>query len=190
MDTTRIEIIARPQYLTREQVHRLIDAAKTGRDRLFIRVAWETGARVSEILALNRVDLDIAKPFAEIRFGPPARQVPIGESLRDALREDDQFQSPTGKPFIFNRHTAWRIVRDAGRAAGLVPALADGELERGRDVTPDALRHSFAMHCVLEGVPLEIVQQVMGITPAQAAKYGTAAAVPSRVREFLRKVEF
>jgi integrase len=190
-----IEAIARPQYLTRDQVHRLIDAAKPGRDRLFIRVAWETGARVGELVALTFGS--VSAKFDCIHFN--GREVPISASLaaelkgifaREELREghpvSEELRRVMSKLlFDFNRGTAYRIVRDAGRRAGLV--LGDDS----RDITPEAFPHSFAMHCVLEGVPLEIVQQVMGITPAQAAKYGAgAAADPARVREFLRKVTF
>ena len=184
---------APPQYLTREQVHALIAAAKPGRDRLFIRVAWETGARVSEIIALEAMHVDLGHGMlcfagtVDPLRSVDGRWIPISRELTGAL--EVLFPAkPTGylheRPFDFNRHTAWRIVRDAGRRAGLV--LGDD----ARDITPDALRHSFAMHCVVEGVPLEIVQQVTGGTPAQTAKYRAAAATPARVREFLRKVVF
>ena len=46
-----------PYYLTPEEAHQLIDAAENERDRLFLRLLWETGARVSEAIAVRLGDV-------------------------------------------------------------------------------------------------------------------------------------
>ncbi len=40
-------------YLIPEEAHRLMEAATNQRDRLFLRLPWETGVRISEAVALR-----------------------------------------------------------------------------------------------------------------------------------------
>ena len=46
-----------PYYLTPEEAHQLIDAPRNDRDRLFLRLLWETGVRVSEAVKIRLVDV-------------------------------------------------------------------------------------------------------------------------------------
>jgi len=46
-----------PYYLTPEEAHQLIDAAGNERDRLFLRLLWETGVRVSEAVNIKLADV-------------------------------------------------------------------------------------------------------------------------------------
>lgn len=44
-------------YLTPEETHRIAPAAENTREHLFLRLLWETGARVSEAVALRLGDI-------------------------------------------------------------------------------------------------------------------------------------
>ena len=46
-----------PYYLTPEEAHQIIDAAANERDRLFLQLLWQSGARVSEAIALRLGDV-------------------------------------------------------------------------------------------------------------------------------------
>ena len=46
-----------PYYLTPEEAHRIISASKNTRNRLFLRLLWETGVRVSEATRLRLGDV-------------------------------------------------------------------------------------------------------------------------------------
>ena len=46
-----------PYYLTPEEAHRIISASKNTRDRLFLRLLWETGVGVSEATSLRLGDV-------------------------------------------------------------------------------------------------------------------------------------
>ena len=68
-----------PKYLTKDEVARLLAACARARDRLLLRVMWETGVRVSELLALTPASIDFAAeagtcdglPFhAAVSIGP------------------------------------------------------------------------------------------------------------------------
>ena len=49
-----------PYYLTPEEAHLIIDAAENERDRLFLTLLWQTGARVSEAIAIRLDDVSRA----------------------------------------------------------------------------------------------------------------------------------
>ncbi len=47
-----------PYYLTPEEAHQLIDAVEQERDRLFLRLLWEKGTRVSAAIAIKLGDVE------------------------------------------------------------------------------------------------------------------------------------
>ena len=49
-----------PYYLTPEEAHLVIDAAKNDRDRLLLMLLWQTGARISEAIAISLGDISRA----------------------------------------------------------------------------------------------------------------------------------
>ena len=46
-----------PYYLTPDEAHALIDATRTERDRLLLRLLWEAGVRISEAITLRLEDV-------------------------------------------------------------------------------------------------------------------------------------
>lgn len=200
----RVDRAALPQYLTREQVAKLVAAcreSKNGRDRLFVRMAFETGGRVSELIEIRRSDVDLTNRQVRLRtlkrrtdrrrkIAHAARWIPVSHSLVADLgvyllelrpelgeKEFDDFRL-----FPFTRQAAHKLIRAAGKRAGLV---ARG----GRDVSPHILRHSFAMNCLTQGVPITVVKELLG----HAAITSTMVYLktdPAQAREFLSKVQF
>ena len=47
-----------PKYLHRHEVHRVLDATKTPRNRLLVNTLWTTGARIGESLLIRPCDFD------------------------------------------------------------------------------------------------------------------------------------
>lgn len=114
-----------------------------------------TGARISEVLALvvDRIDTaDEAIIFRTLkqRRKMVFRAVPVPISLiaklvTCAAGADTQI-------FPWGRTTAWKIVKDVMRDAGIADRLS----------MPKALRHAFAIEAGQNGVPLNIVQRWLG----------------------------
>lgn len=188
---------ALPQYLTREQVPQLVAACRIDRDRMFCRIAFETGGRVSELIALKGSDLDLAN--RQIRLESLKRRsrdrrrskqrffrwIPVSDSLCADLGNYLLQLEPAvrdGRLFPFTRQQAHKIISQAGRKAGLI---ARG----GREVSPHILRHSFAMNCLTQGVPLTIVKDLLGhVSISSTMVY--LKTDPALAREFLGKVKF
>jgi integrase/recombinase XerD len=77
-----------PSVLAPQEVLRLIDAANTPRDRVFLRVAYGCGLRLSELIHLQVSDIDSARMVIHVRHGKGAkdRLVPLSPRLLEALR--------------------------------------------------------------------------------------------------------
>jgi integrase/recombinase XerD len=153
----RARIIER---LSRDEERRLIEAAYrlTGARGLLIKTLFQTGARVSEFVAIEVGDFFFDEQTILIRKakGGKRRYVPIlpelAQELRTHLRDRNQ-----GYLFETNRHAAFsprriqQLVKETADLAGLT-----------KRVTPHTLRHSVATTLLEHGMPLEQIQQFLG----------------------------
>jgi integrase/recombinase XerD len=164
-----------PKALTELEVESLLeavpgDAPRALRDRAILETLYASGVRITELVALDRADLDLASNLVRV-FGKGAKEriVPIGRSAEAALREylargrpelagggararragDAVFLNARGGRLT--RQGCWGIVRDAGGRAGL-----------GDRVHPHVLRHSCATHLVDHGADIRVVQELLG----------------------------
>ena len=149
-----------PKYLTADEVTCVLEGVRDNpKYWLLINMLWQTGARVSELLETRVSDIDfytrtIRLTTLKRRISGTRRTLPINDGLKGdigayiamkALNKDD-------KLFTFTRQTAHTIVRNAVISTGI-------EKERAH---PHVFRHSFAVHCILSGVPIVVLQQWLG----------------------------
>ena len=149
------------RFLSREEVKRLHSAldrfAASQPSRTpqidIIRLLLLTGCRKSEIITLRWQDVDgDTLNLADAKSGP--RRVFLNAPARAILDRQPRtcsawvFPSPSNLDRPFSRDfKIWRSVR---REAGI------------EDVRLHDLRHTFASHAVLQGVPLPIVSRLLG----------------------------
>lgn len=150
-------------YLSKEQVQRLIEAAKIHQSSVvypFIVIGLETSMRKSEILSITLENIDTNKKVIYIpKAKSGARQQPITSNLATFLQgyidsaEKDQiwlFPSPRSKTgHIENIEKAFRAVVSE---AGMDP----------KQVVRHTLRHTAITHLVQAGVDLPTVQRISG----------------------------
>ena len=164
-----------PKALSIEEVTSLIDSSLiegeliTLRDRALLELLYATGGRVSEIVNLSMAD--VAKldggEITSIRLfgkGNKFRVVPVGKFAQTALdqylirlrptllkekRNDAVFLNSRGGKL--SRQSAWTIVQDSSRRAGLKT-----------EISPHSLRHSFATHLLDGGADIRTVQELLG----------------------------
>jgi len=173
-----------PKYFTKDEVARLLAAATTSRDRLILRAMWETGVRVSELLALTPTSIDFAaealrvatlKRRAHVR-AVPLRGALLGELARHIAGNGVALDAPL---FAITRQRVFQIVRAAAARAGLA-------LDRAH---PHTLRHSFAIACVLARVPVLVLAEWLGHASIEATLVYTKVLCADS-RRYLGDVDF
>ena len=147
-----------PEYLEAHEVDALIRASPNSRAALLFLVQWRAGLRVSEALALEVRDLSLDSDLPTIRVrqgkGSKARMVPVHPELHSALASSLQFGNITqgDKLIKASRSTADRWIRAAkAEEAGAIPA--------GRRISSHTLRHSYARHLLVNGIPINYVSR-------------------------------
>lgn len=166
-----------PKAITVEQVERLLaapgDADVLGRrDRAMLETLYSTGIRVSELVGLNLVDLDVAGEALRIRGkGKKERLVPLGTHALNAIKRYVEMVEGDGKyspawagdkrheaPLFINKHGSRLSSRSVRRK--LDKYLREAGLDPS--ISPHTLRHSFATHLLDNGADLRSVQELLG----------------------------
>jgi integrase/recombinase XerD len=174
----RLEAPARgrplPKVLSREEIERLFerlmerDGASALRLLTLVELAYASGLRVSELLAL-RVEPFRRDPDHLIVRGKGGKErlAPIGPAARRAVHAWLAVRDAARKPKAPD--SVW-LFPSTGASGHLTPrrfaqlleqAALDAGLERGR-VTPHVLRHAFATHLLEGGADLRVVQTLLG----------------------------
>ena len=172
-----------PKALTITQTRALLEAFSgedpaSLRSRALLETLYASGARVSEVCALDVDDLGIlagnaAEDSGENSItlvtvtgkGNKQRLVPLGEYAVKALEaylvrvRPQLAQKGRGSAALFlnlrggrlSRQSAWNIIREGAEKAGIQTA-----------VSPHSLRHSFATHMLEGGADVRVVQELLG----------------------------
>jgi site-specific recombinase XerD len=159
-------------YLTATEVQALLEAPAPDtfsgrRDRLLFQLLYNTGARASEIVALNRQDL-LPGSYQTVTLhgkGRKQRTVPLWPKTARQLRHWLEQLPPEPSTPLFANRFGTRLSRfglekqmaEAARKAALAcPSL------RGRRVSPHVLRHTTAMHLLQAGVDITAIALWLG----------------------------
>lgn len=177
-----------PKALTEAEVGAIL-AAPSGdtpiarRDRAILELLYATGVRITELVQLDRADLDLDDGIVRV-FGKGAKEriVPVGRLAREAvgaylvrgrpsLVRDGAASRRAGDALFLNanggrltRQGCWLVVRAAARRAGLDPSR----------VSPHVLRHSCATHLVDHGADIRVVQELLGHARVSTTQIYTA----------------
>ncbi len=134
------------------------------RDTAILELLYSTGMRVGECVALRVRDVDLIGATALARGkGKKERLCPLGRPACRALRAALSARPPaaTGGPYaplFVNRAGGALTARSIQRM--LKACLAQAGLNP--DLSPHALRHSFATHLMDAGADLRSVQELLG----------------------------
>lgn len=186
-----------PKALTVDEVTRMLDAPDRDdlvglRDAALLELLYGTGARVSEVCGLDvdEVSAALADRDAGLLLrgkGGKERMVPLGSYAATAVEAYLVRARPTlaavaarhDPALLLNqrgrrlsRQSAWAVLQQAARAAGLTV-----------EVSPHSLRHSFATHLLDGGADLRAVQELLGHASVATTQIYTLVTI-----EHLREV--
>ena len=176
-----------PVVLSRDEVSRLIAAARNLKHQTALSVAYGAGLRASEVVALKVIDIDSQRMTLRIEQGKG--------------RKDRYAMLP---PLLLERlRTWWRVARAQGKMLdggwlfpGMNPldpvtprqlnrAVHAAALAAGIDkrVSMHTLRHSFATHLLEQKVDIRVIQVLLG-----HKKLETTALYAQVATDLLREV--
>ena len=158
-----------PQILTGREIELLLSQpvcvdSKGIRDKAMLEVMYATGMRVSELIALDVDDVNLAQGTIKCSSSKKTRKIPLYPAalralsvyLRDArdsmVASDDEtalFVNVGG--VRMSRQGFWKILKHYQAAAHIE-----------KEITPHTLRHSFAVHLLENGADLASLQELMG----------------------------
>lgn len=149
-------------YLTKSEFKQLIDYLQSQNDLrglAYVLLSYSSACRINEIRQLNRDSLDYDKlQFTVLGKGERYRicifSKEAGEAVKQylATRKDDN-------PALFLSREQQRWSKEAIERYLKKVAQEAGIKQR---VFPHLLRHTRAMHLLQDGVPLDIIQKILG----------------------------
>ncbi|MEM9789351.1 MAG: tyrosine recombinase XerC [Planctomycetota bacterium] len=167
-----------PKAITVEQIEALLSAPDNSetlgaRDRAILETLYSTGVRVSELVDLDRKDMDFAGATMHVRGkGKKERIVPLGSHAMAAIRHYLMLLEPDTRFHAVRREMAQTgnaplfVNKNGGRLSSRsVRRKLDKYLQgAGLDpsISPHTLRHSFATHLLDNGADLRSVQELLG----------------------------
>ena len=165
----------------------IIRAAPSPKAKLLMLQQWRAGLRVSEALDLEVRDLslDTASPTLRVRSGKggKTRLVPVHPELHGAFRNALAYGDISqGRLIEAHTTTAWRWVKTAVKRAEEL-----GAISTGKHISTHTLRHSYARHLLMNGIPINYLSRWLGHSSIQTALIylelvpdptGSLAAVP------------
>ena len=188
-----------PKALSIDQIILMIEAAdRPGistslRDRALLELLYGTGARVSELIGINVLDISSTyndgEEIATVKLlgkGGKERIVPLGSFATKALLDYQVRVRPTliakqkkadsalflnSRGTRLSRQSAWQIVLDAATAVGLQ-----------EKVSPHVFRHSYATHLLDGGADIRVVQELLGHASVTTTQIYTLVTI-DKIRE-------
>ncbi|TXD32170.1 tyrosine recombinase XerC [Lujinxingia vulgaris] len=177
VDKNPAELLSTPKvqkplrnYLGVDEIFHLLDGHKGDtvlgiRDMAIWEVGYGAGLRVSELVSLNRNDIDLDAGWVQtIGKGNKERRVPLGQKACAALkrylaRRHELVHGDTEPDAVFLNHRGGRLTDRSVRRL-----LKEHLVRAGLDtsLTPHGLRHSFATHLLDAGADLRGIQELLG----------------------------
>ena len=159
-----------PEHLRPGEIEALLaapegDSFAATRDRALLELLYASGLRVSELVSLDWLDLDLGeRSLRVVGKGGRERQVPFGRPAQEALRRWREIATlacgdGAAHDAVFLNRRGGRLTDRSVRRI-LDRAMAATALARG--VHPHALRHSFATHLLERGADLRAIQELLG----------------------------
>jgi len=164
------------KFLEREQVERLLNMPSLGseegmRDKAILETLFSTGLRVSELVSLNRDQINFdRKEFGVIGKGRRARVVFLSDNAVDWLKKYIANRRDTSHA-LFIRYNGPTPPADDKNGESLrlsprsIQRLVEKYVKKARlpmKITPHGLRHSFATDLLSGGADLRAIQEMLG----------------------------
>lgn len=163
-----LKVWAEAKKPRRERERKLVEYCAL-RDQALLEVLYSTGGRIAEIVGLLEPQVDMLSGVVQVRgkgkkerlcaLGrPAAKALRASLALRNELWPELERRRPNDRPLFLNVHGGRLTARSVERL--LKKYLLGANLNP--EISPHALRHSFATHMLDAGADLRSVQELLG----------------------------
>jgi site-specific recombinase XerD len=162
------------ETLDREELERLFktvsESKNAVRDTAIIETLFSTGLRVSELVSLNRNQVDLIRLEFMVRGkGKKPRIVFLSERARDAIKQYLDSREDNFDPLFLNMGKGFKQDILSGEKRRLSRVSVENIVAKNarmsgiiKKVTPHTLRHSFATELLSNGADIRSVQEMLG----------------------------
>ncbi len=162
-----------PSHLPVDDMFRLLERPDRGsplglRDLAILEVLYSCGLRVSELAGMNESSIDFGQRLVRVLGkGNKERIVPIGKSALKAVKDyadavvglRKKNKGHEADPPLFINYRGGRL---STRSIGKIVKKYGRECALLMEISPHALRHTFATHLLDGGADLRSVQELLG----------------------------
>lgn len=167
-----------PTILTTVEVDKLLCAPDIStmrgvRDKAMLELMYATGIKVTELIDLNLTDVNVEIGFLKRPNGKQGGVIPLYKDCTSALTAyigvvRDCTASGEDEPALFvnhggerlSRQGCWKIIKQYAAVSGIK-----------KEITPQILRHSLAIHLLQNGAELKDVQKMLGHSEISSTRF-------------------
>lgn len=145
----------------------------SSRQRLMLKIMWNTGIRISELLNLKWEDVSHRFLFIKGKGGK-IRTIPYHETLfNESIKDGEYVISSNGTKMSYSN--AYREFKEFGNIIGY------------KWLSPHTIRHSFATRLISKNLPIEYLSKLMGHSSLNTTMIYIHFKEES-IKEFLNKI--
>jgi integrase/recombinase XerD len=149
-----------PKFLTHEEIELLREFITKLIDRTLFEVLYSSGIRVSEAVNLNWQNIDFNNKELQVIAGKGNKDRTTLLSTKAILHLKQYKKSRNDNDeWVFQSQYKQRMSKESIEQH--MKALGE-KAHLNKNLTPHRLRHSFATHLLEAGVPIDVVQKLLG----------------------------
>ncbi|WMJ76227.1 MULTISPECIES: tyrosine-type recombinase/integrase [unclassified Sedimentibacter] len=146
------------------------DTFKGSRDSAILELLYSSGIKVTELINIKKSDINLNTGIINIS-GQKERIVPLSKHANNSIynymnnfrdkkcKEDNEFLFINITGESISRQGIWKILK-----------FYEKKMKLGKELSPQILRNSFAVHLLSNGADLGTVQELMGLSSLAAAQ--------------------
>ncbi|GHT63068.1 hypothetical protein FACS1894110_00030 [Spirochaetia bacterium] len=149
-----------PGILSRSEVKQLLDGEKNSKHRLLLMLAYSSGLRVSEVVALKREHIDLNRKLILVSAGKGRKDRYSILSHKTAQYIRNYYAVNTIDNWLFPGQPSGKHL--SIRSAQYIFEKAIIRTNIQKEVSIHSLRHSFATHLLENGTDIRYIQDLLG----------------------------
>ena len=148
------------------------------RDRLLLRLCWETGARIGDIVEMKVGDVDFKEKILRLRVKKRknVNHIPLGDDILLEMSNHIRLFGIKERLFDISYVMAWKIITSYGKALGI-------------RVHPHMFRHGLAIHLLKNNVPIPIISARLGHSSIMTTMNYYLVITPELQRQYLKNLD-